>query len=371
MKIGITFDPSDTPIDIFSNGIKQNAIFFHELLSDCGYDVYFIIIKGKEDRLLKLYGIDENVKYSFYEDILNSNFNLIFQFTTQLSLQILKDLKKSGTKLILYKCGNDYVMDLEDVLHDTERNRFPQYIYMDEKIFDEIWSIPQHETTNFHYWKTLYRCDVKIVKPVWSPKIIQVFESVNGKDFLYKKRTGKKIAIFEPNLNVVKWFYPALLVCENAYRLVGDEIKFVYVTNIPDSNKKFDIDLVNEIVKSLDLYKDKKISIEARYNSLIFMSSFADICVSHQWENPLNYLYLDLAWYGWPVVHNAHICKDVGYYYKDFDYKQGGEVLSKVIKKHDSNDKYLSKNRKLLERYLPSNKSVQQSYKKLIDGLFI
>ena len=38
---------------------------------------------------------------------------------------------------------------------------------------------------------------------------------------------------------------------------------------------------------------------------------------------------------GWPIVHNAHLCKDVGYFYDGFNYEEGGNVLSDVIENHD------------------------------------
>jgi hypothetical protein len=101
------------------------------------------------------------------------------------------------------------------------------------------------------------------------------------------------------------------------------------------------------------------------------MKTHADIAVSHQWENPLNYLYLDLAWMGWPIVHNAYLCKDIGYYYEDFNYEEGGKVLNEVISNHDENfEEYLKKNRELIDRYLPSNEKLQNEYITLFTNLF-
>ena len=372
MKIGITFDPPTNQMDIFSNGIKQHAVFFYDLLKNCGYNPYFIIPKDTEKNLTDIYSIDKDVNFCIYNDILSANFNLVFQFQFQLGNDALIELRKMGVKIVLYKCGNDYVMDLEDVLHSTGRKDNVQYGVISDinPVFDQVWSIPQHESTNYYYWKTLYKTEVKVVNHIWSPNIIEKFELLSSRDFMYKRREEeKKIAIFEPNLNVVKWFWPALLVCENAERSISSKIKYVYLTNIEPKN--IDVDKVNEIVQSLDLYKQKKISIEARYNSLIFMSSFADIAVSHQWENPLNYLYFDLAWFGWPILHNANLCKDIGYYYEGFNYEEGGKILEKIIKTHDKNfDSYIEKNRKLLDRYRPTNIDNQNHYKKLIEDLF-
>ena len=100
------------------------------------------------------------------------------------------------------------------------------------------------------------------------------------------------------------------------------------------------------------------------------MSKYSDIAVSHQMENPLNYLYLDLAWMGWPIVHNAHLCKDVGYYYEGFDYDQGAEILKNVILTHDDNvEEYVKRNRSAINRYIPCNKYLQEQYKQLINKL--
>jgi len=174
----------------------------------------------------------------------------------------------------------------------------------------------------------------------------------------------------------MKWCFPALLVCENAYRKDPDKkINKVFLNNITDKTNtlnEFNLKGLNEIVKSLDLFEDKKISIEKRYNTLYFMKNFAEIAVSHQMENNLNYLYLDLAWMGWPIVHNASLCKDVGYYYTGFDYEMGGKILNEVMMIHEKEkDKYLIKNRQIIDRYLPSNKELQKKYKKLIDKIFI
>jgi hypothetical protein len=145
----------------------------------------------------------------------------------------------------------------------------------------------------------------------------------------------------------------------------------VYVTNIPKTkeDETRHTRQFTKLVKSTDLFNDKKISVENRYNTLIFMMKYADIAVSHQWQNPLNYLYLDLAWMGWPIVHNAHLCKDIGYYYEDFDYKMGGDVLSEAVKNHDNDKEYLERQRALIDRYLPSNKALQDAYRKLISDL--
>jgi hypothetical protein len=286
------------------------------------------------------------------------------------------------TKIVSYLCGNSYFMDCEKVLYNQHKSRtnFNYLSTNDSQLYDEIWSIPQMVNTNQHYWSTLYRTKCIEVPFVWSNKAIMLSaltEKIeNENDLLYKNRgnSEKKIAIFEPNISMMKWAFPSVLVCENAYRK-EKKIDKIFINNISDKKgiiNDFNIDAFNKIVRSLDLFHDKKLTIEGRFNTLYFMSKHADIAVSHQWENPLNYLYLDLAWMGWPVVHNAHLCKDIGYYYDQFNYEMGGQVLLDAILHHDSHaDEYIKKNRQIIDRYLPTNKELQNNYKKIIDQLFL
>ncbi len=76
-----------------------------------------------------------------------------------------------------------------------------------------------------------------------------------------------------------------------------------------------------------------------------------------------------MAWMGWPIVHNGKLCKDIGYYYDEFDYEMGGQVLKDVILNHDENaDEYLLRNRLNMLKYLPTNKDLKKQYEELIDS---
>jgi hypothetical protein len=387
IKIGITLNLHDQAIKLFSNGIHQNTLYLGELLVNLGYDVSFIatdknLALCEEKEYKKIFYL-EKFKVTKHSEILSNNFDVIFVIGYEIQLNILKILKYMNTKIIFYACGNSYFIDSEKILYDQHKSivNFPYTYKKDAKLYDQIWSIPQMYHTNKSYFETLYRTECIEVPFIWSSKSISLITSCYGvgneEDLLYiKKNNTKKIVIFEPNISIMKWCFPALLICENAYRQDNDKmIERVFLNNIVDKNEtinQFNIDFLNKIVKSLDLFADNKISIESRYNTLDFMKKHADIAVSHQMHNPLNYLYLDLAWMGWPIIHNAHLCKDVGYYYENFDYDMGGKILNEVILNHDSKkDEYLVKNRKVIDRYLPSNKELQKKYKKLVENLFL
>jgi len=368
-KIVITFNSPENAISMFSNGIRQNALYFVKLLTNIGHDVELIINEASSKNINTIYGF-EGYKTCKLSNIFNVSWDLIIQLGQELPDIAFIELKKRGVKLVQYNCGNDFIFDVENLLLGTSDVE-PQFARFTEKVFDQIWGIPQLTNSNKYYWETLYKTETVEVPFIWSPIIIDNYEKdcIDGGigDLNWIKKDKVDIAIFEPNVNICKFAFPAILVCENAYTS-GSNIDHVWVTNIT-SSKKFNINFFNKIVKQLSLYKDGKISVEGRYNTLYFMKKYASIAVSFQWENPLNYLYLDLAWKGWPVLHNAHLCSDIGYYYKDFNYKMGGQILSNIIKNHDG-DEYMYKNRKLISRYLPDNEESMDAYKKIIENLF-
>jgi mannosyltransferase OCH1-like enzyme len=377
-KIAITFAIPDDQMNIFSNGIKQNILFFYDLLENIGYDVYLVVWddKFKYTNHLNFWN-NGNIKYIRLSQILSINPHIVIQFGFDIAYDLMKSLKEKNIRVVFYECSNNYLIESESCLFSNNNATDFQYNKLENYTFDEIWLIPQMVNSCKHYMKTLYRTNVVNVPFVWSPSIIEnysnEFSKIDNINLFYKNRGKEKnISIFEPNLSIMKWSLPSILICENVERTISDNklIKHVYVTNIKTEDKTFKFSLFNKLLKSLDLYKNKKLSVEARYNSLYFMSKYSDIAVSHQMENPLNYLYLDLAWMGWPIVHNAHLCKDVGYYYEGFDYEQGAEILKDVILTHDDNvEEYVKRNRSAINRYLPTNKYLQEQYKQLINKL--
>jgi hypothetical protein len=384
VKIGITLLLFNDIKSFFSNGINQNSLFLCELLLNIGFDVYFIV---EDPKLMDIHKdtlddilYDKRFQYKKYSEILYSEFNVIITLSFSYGeMFILNYLKYMNTKHVGYFCGNTYIIETEKILynqHKTRQNDEYDYTINGYSKYDQIWSIPQMSNINLDFWSILHRCKCLSVPFVWSQNAVTLFCKANKckeEDLYYiNKGPDKKIAIFEPNISIMKWALPSVLLCEAAYRK-NKKIKHLYITNINSSNTiDFNIKQFNKFMKSLDIVKDKKCSIEGRYTTLPFMKTNADIVVSHQWGNPLNYLYFDLAWMGWPIIHNADLCKDVGYFYEDFNLIKGASILEDVIENHDKNAKeYLEKNRIAIERFLPTNEKLQNDYKNLIFNLFV
>jgi hypothetical protein len=384
-RIGITLDLPVKIQDLYSNGIRQNVYYLGELLVNIGYDFYFIINKSYNEEIIEKSFYDNRFKYIKYNRILTMNFDVVVSIGFEMDLSILKYLRQMKTKIVSYNCGNNYIIDSECMLFSQHPAKNNQINYIRPKAYvpyDIIWSIPQMTNTNQYYWQTLMRAKCIEVPFIWSDKsihLIQLSENKKYEELLYRNRgPEKKLVIFEPNISIMKWCGPSLLSCENAYRSLENKsmISGVFVNNISgrdtdSSINKFNLDAFTIYVNNFDLCADKKVTIEGRFNTLAFMNAYGDIAVSHQWENNLNYLYFDLAWMGWPIVHNASLCRDVGYYYPEFNYEEGGNKIIEAIKTHEENkDEYLERNRRVIDKYLPTNRELQQKYIKLISDLF-
>jgi len=383
-KIGISLDLPRELKDMFCNGIRQNVFYLGELLLNIGYDTYFLVNNSYNEKVMDELLYDKRFKFIKHKKILKEDFDIVISIGYEIEREILELLKYMKTKIVSYNCGNAYIIDSETMLYSQHEQRKNQinYVTKGQHIpYDIIWSIPQMTNTNQYYWSTLLRTKCIEVPFIWSQKSIDICSKAinkNNDDLLYVNREkNKKIVIFEPNISIMKWCGPSLLVCENCYRNDKEKIKQVFINNISDKPKNsanlnnFNLDAFTIFVNNLDLCKDGKLSIEGRYLTLDFMNVYGDVAVSHQWENNLNYLYFDLAWMGWPIIHNASLCKDVGYYYEQFNYEEGGNILLNAILNHDNDiDGYIRKNRKAIDKYLTTNKNLQNKYIELINDLY-
>ena len=74
---------------------------------------------------------------------------------------------------------------------------------------------------------------------------------------------------------------------------------------------------------------------------------------------------------GYPVLHNAPMCKDIGYYYEGSDTVDGAKMLDWILENHDNNLKeYEERNKKALFRYFADNRTLIEAYDMLIHNLF-
>lgn len=350
---------------IWENGINQNAIYLANLLKETGYAVYLIHELEKEfEDIASIKTISRKKSYQI-------PFSLVIQlgfFITESSFELYKK-KNKNVKLVQYKCGNEFIDDMESMLFNKNQEKIN--LELKEGIKDpikkphQIWSIPQMENTNLQYYAFKSNQQRATVVPfIWEP--IAIEDYCNDHKYLkYTTREINRIAIMEPNISIMKNILLPIAVLENQYIKHSNlkKIHLIGATHIKE-NKQLLLTL-----QKTKIYSDKLVSADPRLPSMDVINKFADIVFSWQWENNLNYLWLDIAWMGWPIIHNGNMCQDVGYYYEDFNIKQGQEILQYAIKNHNKDTEYLKRNREVIKRYTFRNKKLREQYKILVENV--
>lgn len=365
LNIGITIFLSEENHSVWTNGILQNAIYLAKTFqnSSQNYNVYLVNTSSTKitDKLswdLKEY---KTVQYNDIKDKLD----IILPLGGSIDKIGTEYLRNRGCKVVPYKCGNEYVISMENIIFGR------QDIIKDYPEVDQVWSIPQMENTNQHYWRVLHNTETITIPFVWNPMFLKnhiVELKSQGKNPYYKpSNLSKRISIFEPNINVYKFLMYPMLIIEDLYREKPQLIKSVMATNTQKVRLTKEL---SSIMGQLSIVQDKKATFENRFPITWFLTEHTDVVVAHQWENALNYLYLDAIYLKYPLIHNAHLCKDCGYYYDGFNVTQGKDQLLYAITEHDKYlEEYDIKNQKVLDRYSTENKSVIKKYDKLIDNL--
>jgi len=377
IKIGITISILTHKDSIWTNGIKLNTLIFTTLLKKslknyqvCLLNTTDLDLSTKKPKFLQ--GVDVYKFEDKYEEM-----DLIVTMGAQVHEKHLKHFRSLPNKrVVAYKCGNNYIVHTENVLFKPSIDSPFQY----ETELDEIWYVPQQHETNVGYYQTLHRTRSLIVPFVWHQSylidtIVDIEkEFVQGKfkkGFKYDRTKEKKvIGTMEPNLNIVKYCLIPTMIVEESYRTeIGkNKIEKMMITNSENISKHKEF---LSIVKTFDLHADGKISADARYQTSYMVSQYLDVVVCHQLLNPLNYIYLDVAYMGYPVLHNAPMCKDLGYYYEGSDTKDGAKQLNWILENHDNHiDEYNERNKKALWRYSVNNPELVATYDKLIYNLF-
>jgi hypothetical protein len=226
------------------------------------------------------------------------------------------------------------------------------------KTYDEIWAIPSfyYQAAYFRIWE---HAPVYSVPHLWSPMLLETHKG----DKLWKPKTGAiSLWSLEPNQNVVKTSVICLVAAEYLTIHHPGLIKYVNLTRQPNNEtalaylKEFSVPIV---------YNGLKPTHEL-LTSMNNDSSFP-IIVAHQLYNPLNYVYYEALYYGFPFVHNSPMLKNYGYYYEGDDVAGCVDAILLAHKYHSKNWSSMREaNLQYLQGIDPFNKTVQKIYKQLI-----
>lgn len=362
ISIGFSEETIKQPFTVYANGIRQHFFILYDTLKniDIIEDVYFVNCGNASYKDQKFSSeITSDYKFVDLTEIEN-DIDLVIEMGMEINHNKILELKSKGVKVVGYGAGNTYVIHSEKFLFNDNKGDMANRNYL----FDEFWTNEQHVNTCKPLWEAIYKTKVKVLPHVWSPKFIDN----EGLDLTFKGIKDKaRVTIFEPNMNVVKTFVYPLLICEKLYESNPELLKHIYVTN---SYKLKDKPTFRGITKSLKVTQNGIATYEGRFKTSNMLANYTDVVVTHQWENALNYLYYELLYFGYPMIHNSHLMKNVGYYYEGFNVDEGALKLKEAINNHNI-ETYNKKSNEYLWTINPKNTDVIDIHKKHIENLFL
>ena len=377
MNIGITIHLSTENESIWINGIKLNALYLLKALKEIGYNAYILnaseVQAPYEGKIT--WDINEFPIYDYKEKA--NDTDLMIWLGATYSDQDILDFKKTGPNkmVVKYVCGNNYMNDAEHVIFNN-----PGAIGYNQEI-DEIWYVPQQEELNRDYYRVLHNLPANKVRPVpfiWDPVFLDMTsQKYNNSEVIEKElpvpvykpgkaNEEKQLACFEPNIGVQKWHMINLLIAEDYLNMGG---KFNRL-NIICGDKLLHSEYYTSVIKHTKIFNTDPIKLTylPRLTAIDALAQFADIVIAHQLTNPLNYSYLDALYLQFPLVHNAPMIKDAGYYYSGNNIGMGARQLKLAIEQHDNNiAEYTERSEKVLTRYTIFNEGLLETYKQLIE----
>lgn len=372
IRIGITINISNPKESIFSNGIRQNIIILRELFEKCNnvekayiVNVTDVKIDPNSDSPLAAYA-----NHIIQLKEIEGKCDLLVVCHGSLLPEEYSKFASSGIRIVKLALGAQQSIFTETVLFKPNEQAFG--IYTRNKHVKNIWISPHFYDNEKYFHETLFDCEVLKAPYVWDPRFIEAHAKIQSTteniNCLYKPsgEKTKRIGTFEPNINYVKNSIVPIIISEKFYRKHPELLKFSYIYNTKELRTKKDF---VQFCKDLDSHKNGKLFFQDSFAILHALPRFVDILLSHQDGCALNYLYLDAAWFGYPVVHNSHFMKDLGWYYPEYNVDMAVEHIKNISESFDSNyQEYLFKSRKYAEKYFITNKKNIKGFETLIEG---
>lgn len=364
-SIAITIDiKSDGSFAFLNNGLRQNVIFLYRLfLSSMNCKaIYLVNDSGYTPEPFPAgLNIGQPKIYTTLE--LPDDLDYFVVLGASVSADALQGLRQRGCATISYKAGNAGIISKEAVIsgHPDKDGE----MYYDADCYDAIWMSPHHAHTYKSWCETIYRCPVHIIPQIWDDSFFKIQKETTINNFGYKPSRNKwRCSIMDPNLTVMKTSHMPALVAECAYRKLPFKFSNIYITNAIRYRENAHF---SSFIGALSAYKDGIMTVEDRYLGWEFLANHTDAVITHHWENGLNYLFYEVLYGNYPLIHNSAFLKDYGYYYSDFDAEDGARALIEAIAIHDMNlDNYRENNAKLLSALSPSSQANIELHENLL-----
>ncbi|NML34180.1 DUF2827 domain-containing protein [Paraburkholderia antibiotica] len=334
MRIGISI-LSRAGQNIWQNGLGQNVVFLAQLCQRLPFVESVVLIDvGSEGALpSEAAAVVEGLRVVNQHEATDL-VDIVIEAGGNLDSKWLELMRRRGRKVVFYCHAQPYAALVEPAVFDrpAPASRPDRY--------DEVWLFPKDRSL-MPMMRTMHRCPVYEVPFIWHPEFVEarMAEAArHGVHYGYRENgrvpgQGFRVAIFEPNVSVVKCCSIPMLVCDEAWRADPQSVREMHVLNTLHMK---DHATMLYLANSLDLVRNHHARFHGRHDIVGFMGQHADAVVSHQWQNDQNYAYLDALYGDYPLVHNSPWLAAAGYYYPGFDAAAGGAQLLRAFREHDA-----------------------------------
>lgn len=339
MRIGLSVITQANQ-NIWSNGLTQNLIFFAQTLRQIPFVTDLVFLNcGDQDCLPPGVNMEALGARLIPTEQATDLVDVVFEFAGALDVQWLDRIRQQGKVVIAYLGGQPYVNWVESALFEM-----PVYSARADRM-NEVWLLPKDYPSFSPMMRTLCRCPVQQAPYIWSPEFLEqriAQVTAMGWQFGYRERPiqqdgsrpGLSVAMFEPNISVVKTSLVPLLICDQASRMQPTSVEHVSALNTLHLLNRPAFD---HFAQRLNLQHHKKIEFLGRHDFVGHMVQKSNAVVSHQWQNDQNYSYLDALYGAYPLVHNSPWIKDYGYYFEGSDVLAGAQQLLRAHQEHEHN----------------------------------
>jgi hypothetical protein len=334
VRIGITIvghdpaAPADVDAALWSSGIAQNIVFLAMLLERLPEVDFVALVACPGGAAQHPFPARFGLPCLDQSDCAGQ-IDLLIELGARAHPEPLAAMRAAGGKLVSYVAGNVMAMNFEAVACHV-----PHGEIMSSAPFDAVWITPQHWRMVRSYTALTRSPNVFQAPHIWAPRLL-IDSAARARARLFWRPPpagqARRIGVFDPNVNVLKTFHLPLLACEEAYRRRPDAIDRVLLFSAAHLKGMAHVE---DFCAATDLGRAGRVFLEARFPLAEMLGAHIDVVVTHQWENALNYLYWDVLYAGYPLVHNVEAIADIGYYYHDFDPQDGARALLRAIDTH-------------------------------------
>ena len=331
MNVGITLFQRENA-NIWDNGINQNIALLGILLkkSSAVHQVWFVN-GGTSDRPNPSLGFDGLGIPIVKPQEVTHEIDVLIEMGAILPEEWMRRIHARGAKIVCFGVGHNFNAAAETAVFPSKHAGIH---LTDPTLRTETWGLAHHAKTGAAMMQTLTRKPMMTMPHIWSPlfldKTIEAAER-EGKSFGFKpsqgERRGWRVAIFEPNISVVKSYLVPMLLCEEAYRSNPEAVSYMMVMNTFQLKEH---QTFLRFAANLDLTKEHKATYEPRVLFTTAMTRHeCNAVVAHHWECGMNYAYYDTLYGGYPLIHNSEFLQQagVGIFYPGFLAREGAQAL--------------------------------------------